>query len=99
MQGWRRRIGPSNPPGRTPPAASTQHHPVDPNSPRVAQVMRRPSGVILNVANLLWNTAAAHAVHPAIVEGGAVTDYATLQRRAGGIASALTAAGIRAYDR
>jgi len=55
--------------------------------------------VILNVANLLWNTAAAHAVHPAIVEGGAVTDYATLQRRAGGIASALTAAGIRAYDR
>jgi amino acid adenylation domain-containing protein len=61
--------------------------------------MRRPTGVILNVANLLWNSAAAHPAHPAIVEGGAVTDYATLQRRAGGIASALTAAGIRAYDR
>jgi len=61
--------------------------------------MRRPTGVILNVANLLWNSAAAHAAHPAIVEGGAVTDYASLRRRAGGIAAALTAAGIRAYDR
>ena len=55
--------------------------------------------MILNVANLLWKSAAARGAHPAIVEGGAVTDYAALQRRAGGIAAALAAAGIRAYDR
>jgi len=55
--------------------------------------------VILNVANLLWKSAVARAAHPAIVEGGAATDYAALQRRAAGIAAALTAAGIRAYDR
>lgn len=65
----------------------------------VVQVMRRSIAVILNVATLLWKSAAARADHPAIVEGGGVTDYANLQRRAVGIAAALTAAGIRAYDR
>lgn len=61
--------------------------------------MRGRAAVILNVANLLWKSAVARATHPALVEGGAVTDYAALQRRAAGIAAALTAAGIRAYDR
>jgi amino acid adenylation domain-containing protein len=55
--------------------------------------------LIPNIASLLWNTAAARAGQPAVLEGGAATDYATLQGRAAAIAMALTASGVRAYDR
>jgi len=54
---------------------------------------------ILNVAHLLWKSAAARAGEPAVIERGAVTDYASLQRRAAAIAAALTAAGTRVHDR
>jgi amino acid adenylation domain-containing protein len=56
-------------------------------------------GVLRNVASLLWEAAAARPLQTAVAEGGAVTDYATLQRRAAAIAAALTASGLRPYDR
>src|SRR5260370_9646452 len=55
--------------------------------------------LIPNIATLLWNTAAARAGQPAVLEGGAATDYATLQGRAAAIAMTLTPPGVGAYDR
>jgi acyl-CoA synthetase (AMP-forming)/AMP-acid ligase II len=53
----------------------------------------------LNIANLLWKTAATRAAHPAVIEGGRVTDYGALQRRAAAIARDLTATGLKVDDR
>ncbi len=55
--------------------------------------------LILNIANLLWKTAAHRAAHPAVMEGGRVTDYGALQRRAAAIARDLTATGLKIDDR
>lgn len=67
--------------------------------PLLVHVMRVSAGVLLNVATLLWKAAAFRPSQPAVLEAGAVTDYATLQQRAAAIAAALTASGLRAYDR
>src|SRR6266566_4650257 len=53
----------------------------------------------LNIANLLWKTAATHATHAAVIERGCVTDYAALQARAAGVAADLIAGGLKVYDR
>jgi len=55
--------------------------------------------LISNIAHLLWKTASARAALPAVLEGGRVTDYATLQRRAAAIGAALTASGFKVHDR
>jgi amino acid adenylation domain-containing protein len=54
---------------------------------------------IPNVANLLWKTASVRGPHPAVLEPADVMSYSELQGRAAGIAAALTASGLNAYDR
>ncbi len=53
----------------------------------------------LNIANVLWKTAATHAAQAAVIERDCVTDYAALQRRAAGVAADLIAGGLKVYDR
>jgi len=68
----------------------------------VVHVMRCMGGggtLISNIAHLLWRTARAQAARPAVVEGGRVTDYATLQRRAAAIGAALASSGLKVHDR
>ena len=53
----------------------------------------------VNIANLLWKTAATRAAHAAVIERESVTAYEALQQRAAGIAAALLAAGLKVDDR
>ena len=54
-----------------------------------------------NVANLLWDTAAARPAQSAVIEGrdARITDYASLQRRAAAIAAGLVREGLESHDR
>jgi acyl-CoA synthetase (AMP-forming)/AMP-acid ligase II len=60
-----------------------------------------PTGeaVSVNVAELLWRTAARAGDHPAVVERERQTTYHGLQARAAAIAAALADAGVRPGDR
>src|SRR2546425_2443153 len=78
---------------------STRAHPAAGTSDAIGTCTFGGVTLIPNIASLLWNTAAARAAQPAVLEGAAATDYATLQGRAAAIGMALTASGLRAYDR
>ena len=54
-----------------------------------------------NIAQLLWNSAAARPTRPAVIEpgGSATISYAELRDRASQIAAGLTAAGLQDHDR
>jgi amino acid adenylation domain-containing protein len=54
---------------------------------------------IMNIANLLWDTARNRAHATAVLERDSFADYAELHRRAAGFGCALQAAGVRADDR
>jgi amino acid adenylation domain-containing protein len=53
----------------------------------------------VNVAELLWRTAAHAGDHPAVVERDGKTSYGALQGRAAAVATTLAAAGVRPGDR
>ena len=52
-----------------------------------------------NAAQLLWDSAVRHSARPALRAEGVEVDHPGLQRRAGEVAGALRAAGIRPGDR